>query len=53
MSPLFEAHGMSMRLDDGRWLFKDVNIDLNERQVLVLQGPSGTGYVTVSQNFSH
>ena len=42
--PLFEAHGISMQLDDNkRWLFKDIDIELNQREILVLQGPSGTG----------
>ncbi|KAI9312901.1 P-loop containing nucleoside triphosphate hydrolase protein [Dichotomocladium elegans] len=46
--PLFEAKGMSMRLDDGRWLFKDIDICLEKKgQVLVLQGPSGTGKTTL------
>lgn len=42
---LFEAHGISMRLNDcGRWLFKDINVKLNKKgEILVLQGPSGTG----------
>ncbi|KAI8137856.1 P-loop containing nucleoside triphosphate hydrolase protein [Fennellomyces sp. T-0311] len=47
MSPLFEAHGVSMRLGEGRWLFKDIDIELNEREIIVLQGPSGTGKTTL------
>ncbi|KAJ8660807.1 hypothetical protein O0I10_003450 [Lichtheimia ornata] len=46
---LFEAHGISMRLNDcGRWLFKDINVKLNKKgEILVLQGPSGTGKTTL------
>ncbi|KAI9499464.1 P-loop containing nucleoside triphosphate hydrolase protein [Zychaea mexicana] len=46
--PLFEAHGISMRLEDGgRWLFKDIDFELNQREILALQGPSGTGKTTL------
>ncbi|KAL1926766.1 hypothetical protein VTP01DRAFT_5412 [Rhizomucor pusillus] len=47
MSPIFEAKGISMRLDSGRWLFKDIDIKLEKGNVLVLQGPSGSGKTTL------
>lgn len=52
MSPIFEAKGISMRLDSGRWLFKDIDIKLEKGNVLVLQGPSGSGYILVEKNAS-
>lgn len=41
-----------MRLDSGRWLFKDIDIKLEKGNVLVLQGPSGSGYILVEKNAS-
>lgn len=40
---MFEAKGISMKLNDDRWLFKDVNIVLEKGDILVLRGPSGAG----------
>lgn len=42
---MLEAHGLSMQLADGRWLFKNTDVILNKGDVLVLRGPSGAGYV--------
>ncbi|KAL0091178.1 ATP-binding cassette transporter [Phycomyces blakesleeanus] len=44
---IFEANNFSMQLDDGRWLFKDVNIKLDKGDVLVLRGQSGAGKTTL------
>ncbi|KAI9275445.1 P-loop containing nucleoside triphosphate hydrolase protein [Phascolomyces articulosus] len=44
---LFESHQISMQLPGNRWLFKDINIELNQREILVLQGASGTGKTTL------
>lgn len=40
---MFEASGISMQLGDGRWLFKDVCLELEKGDTLVLRGPSGAG----------
>ena len=40
---MLEATGLSLQLDDGRYLFKNVDIHLNQNDVLVLRGPSGAG----------
>jgi ABC-type multidrug transport system ATPase subunit len=40
---MFEAQGVSMQLEDGRWLFKQVDIELEKGDILVLRGPSGAG----------
>lgn len=42
---VFEASGVSMQLGDSRWLFKDVCLNLEKGDTLVLRGPSGAGYV--------
>ncbi|KAL1927745.1 hypothetical protein VTP01DRAFT_3566 [Rhizomucor pusillus] len=44
---MLEAHGLSMQLADGRWLFKNTDIMLNKGDVLVLRGPSGAGKTTL------
>lgn len=43
MATMFEAKGISMKLNDDRWLFKDVHIVLEKGDTLVLRGPSGAG----------
>ncbi|KAI8974729.1 ATP-binding cassette transporter [Pilobolus umbonatus] len=45
--PMFEAIDLSMQLDDGRWLFKDIGFQLNEGDTLVIRGPSGCGKTTL------
>lgn len=40
---MLEATGLSLQLDDGRYLFKNVDIHLSQNDVLVLRGPSGAG----------
>ncbi|KAI8373190.1 P-loop containing nucleoside triphosphate hydrolase protein [Radiomyces spectabilis] len=45
--PIFEAHNISMRLPDGRWLFEEINIQLERGDVLALRGPSGVGKTTL------
>lgn len=51
---MLEAHGLSMQLADGRWLFKNTDIMLNKGDVLVLRGPSGAGFVyTLASFFLH
>ncbi|KAL9558258.1 hypothetical protein MBANPS3_001001 [Mucor bainieri] len=47
MATMFEAKGISMKLNDDRWLFKDVNIVLEKGDTLVLRGPSGAGKTTL------
>lgn len=44
---MFEARGMSMQLGDGRWLFKDVDLELEKGDCCVLRGPSGAGKTTL------
>ncbi|KAG0168418.1 hypothetical protein DFQ28_010684 [Apophysomyces sp. BC1034] len=44
---MLEANGLSMQLGDGRWLFRDVDINLKQGDVLVLRGPSGAGKTTL------
>lgn len=41
--PLFEAHNISMKISEGRWLFKDISFNLEKGNILVLRGPSGCG----------
>ncbi|KAI9475494.1 MAG: ATP-binding cassette transporter [Benjaminiella poitrasii] len=45
--PIFEAKDISLKLDNNRWLFKDINITLSRGQTLVLRGPSGAGKTTL------
>jgi ABC-type multidrug transport system ATPase subunit len=40
---MFEAAGVSMKLSEDRWLFRDVDIELSKGDTLVLRGPSGAG----------
>lgn len=40
---MFEAVGISMKLSEERWLFRDVDIELKKGETLVLRGPSGAG----------
>ncbi|CAO3617603.1 unnamed protein product [Mucor fragilis] len=47
MATMFEAKGISMKLNDDRWLFKDVHIVLEKGDTLVLRGPSGAGKTTL------
>ncbi|CDH51950.1 atp-binding cassette transporter [Lichtheimia corymbifera JMRC:FSU:9682] len=44
---MLEATGLSLQLDDGRYLFKNVDIHLSQNDVLVLRGPSGAGKTTL------
>ncbi|KAG2233187.1 P-loop containing nucleoside triphosphate hydrolase protein [Thamnidium elegans] len=44
---VFEASGVSMQLGDSRWLFKDVCLNLEKGDTLVLRGPSGAGKTTL------
>ncbi|KAI9322389.1 P-loop containing nucleoside triphosphate hydrolase protein [Dichotomocladium elegans] len=44
---LLEATGLSLQFDESRWLFKGVDIYLNENDTLVLRGPSGAGKTTL------
>ncbi|ORZ25641.1 P-loop containing nucleoside triphosphate hydrolase protein [Absidia repens] len=44
---MFEAKGVSMKLSNGRWLFRDINLSVDKGQVLVLRGPSGAGKTTL------
>ncbi|KAG1444928.1 hypothetical protein G6F56_010103 [Rhizopus delemar] len=45
--PLFEAHNISMKISEGRWLFKDISFNLEKGNILVLRGPSGCGKTTL------
>lgn len=40
---MLKVNGMSLQLKQDRWLFKDVDIELNKGETLVLRGPSGAG----------
>ena len=41
-SSLFRAVGVGKKKDDGTWLFRNVNIELQEG-ILTITGPSGVG----------
>ncbi|OBZ86423.1 Phosphate import ATP-binding protein PstB 1 [Choanephora cucurbitarum] len=44
---IFQAHNISLKLPDGKWLFKDISFELNEGDTLVMRGPSGVGKTTL------
>jgi hypothetical protein len=41
-TPLFRAVGVGKKKDDGTWLFRNVDIELNHG-VMTVTGPSGVG----------
>ncbi len=43
MSPLFRAKGIGKKNEDGTWLFRNVDLEL-QQGVLTVSGPSGVGY---------
>lgn len=47
MAPIFQAQDITMQLPDGRHLFKDISIDLEEGEIYCLEGPSGCGKTTL------
>lgn len=40
---MLKVNDLSLKLNQDRWLFKDVDIELEKGDILVLRGPSGAG----------
>jgi ABC-type transport system involved in cytochrome c biogenesis ATPase subunit len=49
MVKLIEARNVACKKDEEHIIFSQLNFDVNERDIMVLQGKSGAGYI----NFSH
>ncbi|CAO3643377.1 unnamed protein product [Cunninghamella blakesleeana] len=44
---MFEAKGFSMKVSNDRWLFRDISLNVEKGDVLILRGPSGSGKTTL------
>ncbi|ORX54990.1 P-loop containing nucleoside triphosphate hydrolase protein [Hesseltinella vesiculosa] len=44
---LLEARGISMQLSNERWLFRNVDLTLDQGDILIVRGPSGAGKTTL------
>ncbi|KAJ9111526.1 hypothetical protein QFC20_002498 [Naganishia adeliensis] len=47
MPPILTVSNLTLRTDNGTPIFQNINLDINENDVLVLQGRSGSGKTTL------
>jgi len=47
MTPLLQVRDVSCATDNDHTIFSKIDFDVNEGDVIILQGKSGSGYVTV------
>jgi ABC-type transport system involved in cytochrome c biogenesis ATPase subunit len=53
MAKLIEARNVGCKKDKEHIIFSQLNFDVNERDIIVLQGKSGAGYINFSPVVFH